>query len=153
MGFKFRLEKVLKFRKRVVEQHTREVAEANRVVSSISEKLKFIENDIDEILNKNLTEMNTALCVESLISRNKWMQHLETLAEEVESERQIALEELSDRRAQLTGAWQDLEVLKMLRQKQKQQWIEEQRKLENKELDEIGQIRADRQHREKVSPV
>ncbi len=51
----------------------------------------------------------------------------------------------------LNEAWRDQEVLERLKQKQKEEWQEQQRKFENQELDEIGQIRADRQRREKVS--
>ena len=151
MAFEFRLEKVLQFRRRVMEKHTRDVAVANRVVSAIKEKLDSLAEDVDRLLQDNLMEMNLTLDVGALINRGHWLDHLEALQDEVEKELETAEQELADQRALLTQAWQDLDVLERLREKQKTLWIEEQRKLENKEMDEIGQIRADRSQREKVS--
>jgi len=151
MAFEFRLEKVLKFRRRVMEKHTRDVAVANRVVTAINEKLDSLNEDIDQLLHDNSREMNLTLNVEALINRGHWMTHLEDLHDETEKELETAEQELTDQRALLTQAWQDLDVLERLREKQKTLWIEEQRKFENKEMDEIGQIRAERNQREKVS--
>jgi len=151
MAFVFRLEKVMKFRKRIVEKHTRDVASANRVVSAITEKLDLLNEDIHRLLNDNLTEMSRTLDVSALISRGQWLDHMETLHDEVAAELSLAENELALKRAQLTQSWRDLEVLERLKEKQKMQWLEEQRKQENKDLDEIGQIRADRMQREKVS--
>lgn len=151
MAFSFRLEKVLKFRRRIMEKHTRDVAEANRVVAAINEKLDHLAEDVDRLLNDNLQEMNLTLDVKAMIARGQWLDHLEALQDEVEKELNQAEVELAHQRALLTQSWQDLDVLERLREKQKTLWLEEQRKLDNKEMDEIGQIRADRSRREKVS--
>jgi len=151
MGFEFRLEKVLKFRRRVMEKHTREVGEANRVVSAIKEKLDLLDEDVDRLLQNNLNEMNLTLDVNAMITRGLWLDHLEALQEEVGIELGTAEEELAVQRSLLTQAWQDQEVLERLKEKQKNLWLEDQGKLENKEMDEIGQIRSDRSQREKVS--
>ncbi len=153
MPFKFRLEKVLKYRKQIVEKHTRDVGEANRVVVAIEQKVQRIEDDIVELMNANSMEINTTLNVETMIARSSWLGHLEALQTEIEVELNTAEAERDHRRALLAGAWQDQEVLERLRAKQKQQWIDDQQKLENKDLDEVGQIRADRQQREKVSSL
>lgn len=151
MAFNFRLEKVLKFRRRVVEQCTREVATANRVVEQIKSKLENLEADIHRMYEANAMELNLTLKVEELISRGHWLDHLEALHREVESELFTAEQEVAQLRLKLNEAWRDQEVLESLKRKQKAEWQEGQRKLENQELDEIGQIRADRQRREKVS--
>ncbi len=151
MAFEFRLEKVLKFRRRLMEKHTRDVAEANRIVVGINEKLDSLAEDVDRLLNDNLHEMNLTLDVGAMISRGYWLDHLEALQEEIEEDLIVAESEMEKRRSLLTQAWQDQEVLERLREKQKTLWLEEQMKLENKEMDEIGQIRADRHQREKVS--
>ena len=153
MPFEFRLEKVLKYRKRVVEKHTRHVAEANRIVVGMGEKVEGLTLDIQELLDDKRMGMHTTLDVESLISRGQWLAHLEDMLTELENELATAQAELSNQRSLLTGAWQDQEVLERLREKQKNKWIQEQSKREIKELDEIGQIRADRIQREKVSPL
>jgi len=151
MAFEFRLEKVLKFRRRIMEKQTRQVAEADRVVKAIEQKLEALSEDMEKLLNKNLQEMNLTLNVSALISRSHWMDHLEDLEAEIQTELDAAMGELTVQRALLTQAWQDQEVLERLKEKQKLLWQEEQRKLDNKEMDEIGQVRADRSQREKVS--
>jgi flagellar export protein FliJ len=151
MAFEFRLEKVLKFRRRLMEKHTRDVAEANRIVFGINEKLDSLAEDVDRLLNDNMHVMNLTLDVGVMISRGYWLDHLEALKQEMEEELITAEAELENRRSLLTQAWQDQEVLERLREKQKTLWMEEQIKVENKEMDEIGQIRADRHRREKVS--
>ena len=152
MAFEFRLDKVLKYRKRVVEKHTRFVAEANRVVVGINEKMDALNVDIDQLLKTNNSEMNITLNVESLIAQGQWLAHLEDMLEALENELAEADLELSRQRLLLTSAWRDQEVLERLREKQKATWQEMQNKVEIKELDEIGQIRSDRRKREKVSP-
>ena len=151
MPFEFRLEKVLKYRKRVVEKHTRDVGEAQLVVNAIVDKVMAMEDDINQLLDANNMEINTTLNVEVMISRGHWLTHLEDLQVELEKEQATAENELDQQRLLLAQAWQDQEVLERLREKQKNLWLEQQRKLENKELDEIGQLRADRQQREKIS--
>ncbi len=151
MAFEFRLEKVLKFRRRIMEKQTRQVAEADRVVKAIEQKLEALSEDMENLLNKNLQEMNLTLNVSALISRSYWMDHLEDLEAEIQTELDAARGELTVQHALLTQAWQDQEVLERLKEKQKLLWQEELRKLDNKEMDEIGQVRADRSQREKVS--
>ena len=51
----------------------------------------------------------------------------------------------------MTVAWQDLEVLKKLKVRQKESWQAEILKSENQELDEIGVQRADRKRRAKLA--
>ncbi len=151
MPFEFRLEKVLIYRKRVVEKHTREVAQANRTVVGIQEKVQGMGDDIHKVLQVNGQEMHSTMNVETMITRGQWLAYLEDMLKELEIDLASARAELSRQRGFLTSAWQDLEVLERLREKQKTMWLEERGKLENKELDEIGQIRADRSQREKVS--
>jgi len=151
MPFEFRLEKVLKYRKRVVEKHTRDVAQANRTVVGIQEKVQAMGEDIHQVLQAKGQELHSTMNVETLIARGQWLAFLEDMLKEMEIDLATAQAELSRQRGFLTSAWQDLEVLERLREKQKTMWFEEQGKLENKDLDEIGQIRADRSQREKVS--
>ncbi len=151
MAFQFRLQKVLKYRERLLELQTREVARANRVVEAIVEKLEELDQRIAEQHQAEATELNRTLSVENLMSRGQWIDHLENLREEIEEEEARARQELEAERQKLTAAWRDLEVLEQLRKKQKEAWEEEQRKRERQDLDELGQIRADRSRREKVS--
>jgi len=54
-------------------------------------------------------------------------------------------------RDRLTEAWRDVEVLRKLEHKRREQWEEEQRRVESRLLDEIGGVRSDRLRRSKLS--
>ena len=141
----------MRFRHRIMEKHTRDVAAAGRVVSGIQENLDHATAEVDRLLNDNNMELQTTLDVKAMMARGHWLDHLGDLQEEISKELEQANVELTNQRALLAQAWQDLDVLEKLREKQKKLWFEEQRKLENKEMDEIGQIRAERNQREIVS--
>jgi len=151
MPFKFRLEKVLKYRRRLLELQTRQVAQANLVVEAIGQRLLDLDGQIRRQVEAERPGLNRTLSVEDLISRGRWIDHLEQQRGAVEKEQQEARADLESERDKLTDAWRDLEVLEQLQKKQKEAWEEEQRKRERQDLDELGQIRADRNRREKVS--
>jgi flagellar biosynthesis chaperone FliJ len=81
------------------------------------------------------------------------LDHLVKKGEVLEKERVEASAYLEDERVKLTAVWRDLEVLKKLKQRQKEAWDVEQRRKETREIDEIGQLRADRARRENLSRV
>lgn len=151
MAFRFRLQKVMDYRRRLMEKQTREVARANRVVEAIEEKLDELDRQIDGQQQAEATEMHRTLSVENLMGRGQWVAYLQRLREEVEEERERAEQEREVEREKLTAAWRDLEVLEQLRHKQEEAYEAEQRRREKQDLDELGQIRADRRRREKVS--
>jgi len=151
MPFKFRLEKVLKYRRRLLELQTRQVAQANLVVEAIGQRLLDLDGQIRRQVEAERPGLNRTLSVEDFISRGRWIDHLEQQRGAVEKEQQEARADLESERDKLTDAWRDLEVLEQLQKKQKEAWEEEQRKRERQDLDELGQIRADRNRREKVS--
>ena len=151
MAFVFRLEKILKYRQRLLELQTREVAKASRVLEAIGARIADLEDQIRLQMETEATELNRTLSVENLINRGQWVDHLELLQDEVRQELETARGELEGERKKLNAAWRDLEVLQQLKEKQKEAWEEEQRKRERQDLDELGQIRADRDRREKVS--
>lgn len=148
MAFRFRLEKVLKYRRRVMEQQTRKVAEANRVV----EQFQARRREVTERLNRlRATPLVGVLQVQDLIQRGHWCDHLAAEEENLLQKVEDAKRELASQRELLTKAWQEREVLEKLKKKKKEQWVLELEKRQMKDLDEMGQIRADRLQREKVS--
>ncbi len=151
MAFKFRLEKVARYRQKLVDEQGRRVAEANRVVAGIMARIEAVDED----LARHLVEFGDAkaavISVQGMMARTMWVSHLENVREEYAADLVAAQEELTLQRTHLNEVWRDLEVLTKLREKQKTAWQAEQLKQENHDLDEIGQIRADRQRRTKVA--
>jgi len=151
MPFRFRLQKVLDHRQRLVDQQSRRVSEATQKLSAVETSIKSLHLEITQVINP--TQMiETGLKTEYLNQRRNWLEHLDLRLEQLEGDRQKATGELAEQREKLTETWRDLEVLKKLKLKQKEAWEHEIFRRENQDLDEIGQIRADRMAREKVAP-
>ncbi len=151
MAFKFRLEKVAHYRSKLVDERGREVAEVNRIVSGLQAQIAAVDADISNHLHDFSDENAAAISVQGMMSRTMWVTHLEQMREEFTLELATANEELARRRERLKETWRDLEVLNKLRDKQEADWQAEQLKRENQDLDEIGQIRADRQRRSRIA--
>ncbi len=151
MAFQFRLEKVAQHRQRLVDDQGRNVAQAKRVVTGLTARIGAIDEDIATQLSGLTSENESAISVQGMMARSMWVTHLEKVRDEFSLELHHANQELDSQREKLTILWRELEVLNKLRQQQKAAWQVEQLKRENLELDEIGQIRADRQRRSKVA--
>ncbi len=151
MAFKFRLEKVARYRQKLVDEQGRRVAEANRVVTGLQARIAAVDEDIARHLSEFSDVNDAVVSVQGMMARTMWVTHLEKMREEFSDELKSAHEELALQRKDLNDVWRDLEVLTKLREKQKAAWQAEQLKRENQDLDEVGQIRADRQRRSKVA--
>lgn len=151
MAFQFRLEKVARYRRNLVDERGREVAEVNRIVAGLKAQIEAVNTDISRHLQDFSDEAAPVVSVQGMMSRTMWVSHLEEMREEFSEELIQANEELNQRRERLNEAWRDLEILNKLREKQEAAWRDEQFKRENQDLDEIGRIRAERQRRSKVA--
>ncbi len=151
MGFAFRLEKVLKYRQRIVDLQARRVALAQKKVGALA----AIRNGLDRSVAAQLADHPGAgpLLVWDLQAKTAWLGHLRRKIAGVDKELKVARGELLREQENLNAAWRDLEALQQLRRKQKAAWIHEQETREGKELDEVGQIRADRARRSILAPV
>jgi len=151
MPFRFRLEKVARYRQKLVDEQSREVATALRVVSGIQARIAALDEDISGHLHDFGDQDGVVISVQGMMARTMWVSHLEDRREEFAQNLVAAERELARHRDRLSELWQDLEVLKKLREKQAGLWRDEQHKRDRHDLDEIGQIRADRQRRSKVA--
>ncbi len=151
MSFRFRLEKVARYRQKLVDEQSREVAKTLRVVSGIQARIAALDEDISAHLNDFDDQDGAVISVQGMMARTMWVSHLEDRREEFAQNLATAQTELARHRDRLSELWQDLEVLKKLREKQAGLWRDAQHKRDRHNLDEIGQIRADRQRRSKVA--
>jgi flagellar export protein FliJ len=150
MAFRFRLDKVRDHRQRVVDQKSRDVGKAVRVVALINSRIQLVTDEMDALLTGQASAAGS-LNVSRMNQRRIWLEHLDQQRNDLRGELNAASEELARRQTALTEAWRDLEVLKKLEERQKIAWQEEQLRRENQDLDEIGQIRADRRNRENLA--
>ena len=151
MAFRFRLEKVARYRQLLVDEQGRLVAEANHAVMGLEARLAALDADLGTHLADFRSDSSPAVSVQGMVARTMWVSHLDRLRDEAAATLQGARAELAARRQRLNEAWRDLEVLNKLREKQKTEWRHAQEHREKLDLDEVGQIRADRQRRSKVA--
>jgi flagellar export protein FliJ len=151
MAFRFRLEKVARYRQKLVDEQGRVVARAQRVVSGLEARWAAVSEDIAAHLHDLAGPAPVRISVQEMMARTAWISHLEDLRQEIGRDLQQAQQDLAQRRERLNELWQDLEVLKKLRARQELAWRKAQAKQESLFLDEIGQQRAARQRRSKVA--
>lgn len=151
MPFRFRLEKVARYRQKLVDEQSREVAAAWRAVSDLKAGIAALDEDISARLRDLNDRTGDVISVQGMMARTMWVSHLENRRVELAQNLETAQVEWARQREHLTALWQDLEVLQKLREKQAGLWREAQRKRDRRHLDEIGQIRAVRQRRSKVA--
>lgn len=151
MAFRFRMEKVAQFRQKLVDEQGRRVAEANRAVVALQARIAAVDEDLSQHLKDFSNANDAVVSVQGMMARTMWVSHLDEMRAEFSRELQAAQAILAQQRTSLNEVWRDLEVLNKLREKQKAAWLADEIKRENQDLDEIGQIRADRQRRSKVA--
>ena len=146
MGFAFRLEAVLKFRQRAVDRQSREVADAGRVVQLVTGQLVELEQRFQREVDDSAGGARE-IRIQDLMVKAAWLEYLRGQRQDLEGELARARRQLAAAQEKLTEAWRDLEVLERLKRKQFAAWVQKIQKQESKDLDEIGQIRADRRRR------
>ena len=150
MPFRFRLEKVARYRRQLVDEQSRAVARAGRVVATIEARMAALDDDIARQRARGACG-GPDVSVRGMMSRTLWIEHLVGIREDHARELAVARLAFDAERAKLAAAWRDQEILEKLRAQQKAAWEAEERRRENRDLDEIGQIRADRQRRSKIA--
>jgi len=140
--FKFRLEKVWKHRRKIVDKHSIAAARANQRVGALSRQIVELDHNITRHARSMVQREGNILCANNLIAGATWQDHLHHLGEDLDNKLQVAVKDLERCRSQLTGSWRDLEVLSRLRARQSENWRLGQDRRERKQMDEVGQIRA-----------
>lgn len=151
MPFRFRLAKVLKVRRRTLEQRTREVAAAEREHQLCREREERLAAACRRLVQAAPPAAGSLLDVRDLAEQALRLRCLHDEHRAATLVTRAAQLELERRRALLTTAWRDAEVLRKLEERQRGQWEDAQRRLDGRVLDEIGGLRADRLRRSKVS--
>jgi len=140
MSFRFRLERVLQFRQRRVDACGRDVAEAERAVMAAEARLAAVREEIKE---HHVATIGHGQLVPLVLARaTAWRDHLALRQRQAEAELARIGDDLAAARLALQEAWRDREVLVRLRERQQRQWRDEQARRHQKELDEVGSIRA-----------
>lgn len=140
MPFKYRLEKVLKLREGELDQAILEMKRAEEHLKNVSMALtETIErrNDLHaELINEGIS--HATLYVNSINQLNDQIDQLEQKLKE-------AQEELIQAKTNVVEAQKRLEALKKHKEKKHKEYLEEEKKIEAKMLDEIGVLKHARE--------
>lgn len=133
MPFRYKLQKVLDFRIRKKE-------EQEAIVSKARQKLRLAEKKVEE--NKlEIVQVTTARKKADYTMMeyyDKYLHHLWEKAEVLEQERKAAEDELQIEIQKLIVCEQNVKVLEKHKEKQREIYIEEEKKAELKQFSELG---------------
>lgn len=140
--FRFRLERVLQHRQRQVDARSRDVAVAQadlqQAEATVADALVQLRRYRAEVAARRRGELDAA----SLQQHTGWQDELVTRQSVAEARVEESRQQLATVQGHLQQAWRDREVLERLRQRQRQEWEQEEVRRERRALDEIGAIRS-----------
>lgn len=142
MSFQFRLERVLRYRRRQVDARSLEVAAAEQVVRRAEQAAQSARDEIEQHQRAASAARLGSPSPTTLSQAASWRAHLAVVLKSREDECVAAREALTAAQARLQQAWRDREALVRLRQRQREDWRREDARREQQELDEVGSIRA-----------
>jgi flagellar FliJ protein len=133
MPFRYKLQKILDFRIRKKE-------EQEAIVNKARQKLRMAEKKIEQN-NEEITQVSMAKRQANYTMMeyyDKYLHHLWDKAEVLEQERKQADDELQVEIKKLIECEQNVKVLEKHKEKQKELYIEEEKKAELKQFSELG---------------
>lgn len=146
MSYRFRLEKVLRLRRRTAEQRAREVKRAAGALARREARVQALRQALTSVVG----DPETAGSPQAILrwaQRAAWLQRRRRDLRQLRVERDAAATKLSRARERLVAAHRAVEVLERLRRRQEDAWRAQERRREGKQYDEIAAIRAERQRR------
>ena len=133
MPFRYRLESILKLRIRKKEAQLVVVQKAQQAVYEAEERIRQNEAEIQQtILNKKTADFRM------MEYYDNYLHHLWDKAEVLEQERIRLQDILDEENRKLVKCEQEVKVIEKHKEKQKEAYIEEEKKAELKQFSEIG---------------
>jgi len=143
MPFRYRLQKILDFRIRKKEAQLIEVQKAQQAVFEAEDRIRQNEAEIQQtIQNKKTADFRM------MEYYDNYLHHLWDKADVLEQERIRLQEILDEENRKLVKCEQEVKVVEKHKEKQKEAYIEEEKKMELKQFSEIGVQRFFIQSRE-----
>ena len=133
MPFRYRLENVIKFRLREKEAQLAVVQKAQEAVNEAVERIRQNQAEIQEtIKNKRTADFRM------MEYYDNYLHHLWEKAEVLEQERKRAQANLDKENKKLIECEQKVKVLEKHKEKQREAYLEEEKRQELKQFSEIG---------------
>lgn len=133
MPFRYRLQKFLEIRIRKKEEQLQEVIKAQAEVDRI--ELLIIKNNKDIQDTRVNMRKSDPMMYDGF---DKFLKHLYEVGEKLEQERQEALKALEVEKEKLREREKEVNVLEKHKEHKREEYLQEQKALELKQLNEIG---------------
>ena len=145
MPFRYRLQKVLDFRIKKKEEQLQAVLRAKLEVDRIQ---KLIDANNAEIAGV-IQIMHTTTDFRMMDSYDKYLKHLYEKGEELEKQKQEAINVLEEEKRKLVEREKEVKVLEKHKERAKEIYLEEEKQAENKLLSEVAVQKFYRTNKEK----
>ena len=145
MPFRYRLQKVLDFRIKKKEEQLQEVLKAKQEVDRIQRLIDDNNNEISGVIHT----MRTTVDFSQMDLYDKYLKHLYEKGEELEKQKQEAINILEEEKAKLVEREKEVKVLEKHKEKALETYKEEEKILENKQLSEVAVQKYYRKTKEK----
>jgi flagellar FliJ protein len=142
MKFKFSLEKVLQHRKILENLAQRDFQEAQAVLTHNEEILNSLKNQMTQSFEESFkTQHGSGQTSEQLKTIHDFMLGQKVRIQRQEAKIQEIRKLVEEKREILREKATDYKIIERLREKKKAEWLEEMKKKEQKELDDISVLR------------
>jgi flagellar FliJ protein len=150
--FRFRLDKVLRYRGRLVDAAARDVVAATVSAQAAQTLVAEIAERIADFIETAARARQTDLDPRRMVAEGGFRDVMEAHRVRSDVDLVAALGHLETAREQLVEAHRQRQILERLEEKQRQAWVVEQVRLERRQLDEVGSIRAAAERQEGPGP-
>ena len=144
--FVYRLQKVFELRERKKKEQEQRVIEAQRRVREVEMAIEEKKNEIRMIRKNMLNSPHTLMA-----AHDEFLHHLNQQLDELHQDLALAKQKLDEERKLLIQAQAELEALVKHKEKAHEAWLEEQKRLEMKVLDEVAGQRYFRAQQEQLA--
>ncbi|WP_303673030.1 flagellar export protein FliJ [Vampirovibrio chlorellavorus] len=142
--FVYRLQKVFELRERRKKEQEQRVLDAQKYVREVEMAIEEKKDEIRDVQKNMLASPHTLMA-----AHDSFLHHLNGQLDQLHGDLNYAQSELEYERQLLIKAQADLEALVKHKEKAREEWLEEEKKLEMKRLDEVAGQRYFRAQLEK----
>lgn len=143
--FVYRLKKVFELRERKKKEQEQRVVDAKKKVSDVERAIEEKKNEIRLIRQNMLTSHHTMMA-----AHDEYLHYMNAELDVLYQDLEIAKQELAYEMELLIKAQAELEALVKHKEKAYEEWLEEEKKREMKQLDEVAGQRYFRAQLEKL---
>lgn len=146
MGFKFTLESVLKYRRRLENEAQRQFQEAQSKVDEANRRLDLFYESIDRsrVDISGLQKNHQSAALDMIRSQEAFIVGQGVRIQKQRLELRTLLTDLEEKQEALVLALRERKSMEKLKERRKEEYLKEQRRLENLAMDEISVLRHGR---------